>query len=310
MGRWDPDDARAPESAPERSSDRSDSARHARDVRITELPDRVASRTRDDPSDGRHHHLTLPRGQERELVRDQGREFQLRGSEVDLLERAGQFRVTFTDDLKHDSGNPQFDADLRSLKGQGLIAERTVTHLREGRSADVVSVTPAGRCVLDAHRDPDHDHGQVYYGGWVKPNEVWHDASLLRMVREVETELADQGAVVQRIVLDDELKAEAFRALHEARSAGQSDHEAHRTAADACDLHLDGDQFVFPDVRLEVEDRDGTERTVDLELVTKEYHRGHLSGKAAAGFRMFGGSKGGGRGGTPQDPHHIGRLLR
>lgn len=34
---------------------------------------------------------------------------------------------------------------------------------------------------------------------------------------------------------------------------------------------------MFPDVRVEVEDRDGTVRTVDLELVTKAYHRGHLA---------------------------------
>jgi hypothetical protein len=63
-------------------------------------------------------------------------------------------------------------------------------------------------------------------------------------------------------------------------------------------------------VRLEVQDRDGTVRTVDLELVTKEYHRGHMSGKAGAGFRMFGGGSAGSHGGTPQDPHHIGRLVR
>ena len=70
---------------------------------------------------------------------------------------------------------------------------------------------------------------------------------------------------------------------------GETDESAHRTVADAYGLHLEDDRFVFPDVRLEVQDRDGTERTLDLELVTKEYHRGHLSGKAAAGFRMFGG---------------------
>ena len=80
--------------------------------------------------------------------------------------------------------------------------------------------------------------------------------------------------------------------------------------AQAQGLHVEGDRFVFPDVRLDVEDRDGSLRTVDLELVTKEYHRGHLSGKAGAGFRMFGSGGGGSRGGTPQDPHRVGRLLR
>jgi hypothetical protein len=130
------------------------------------------------------------------------------------------------------------------------------------------------------------------------------------MVREVEAELAREGASVQRVVLDDELKADAFRALHEERSNGESDRDAHRTVAGALGLHLENDRFVFPDVRLEVQDRDGTERSLDLELVTKEYHRGQLSGKAAAGFRMFGGGSGSSRGGTPTDPHRIGPLLR
>ena len=90
------------------------------------------------------------------------------------------------------------------------------------------------------------------------------------MVREVESELAREGASVQRVVLDDELKADAFRALHEERSNGETDSSAHRTVADAYGLHLEDDRFVFPDVRLEVQDRDGTERTLDLELVTKD----------------------------------------
>ena len=76
-------------------------------------------------------------------------------------------------------------------------------------------------------------------------------------------------------------------------------------------LHLDEhDRFVFPDVRLEVEDRDGTIRTVDLERITEHYHRGHISGKARAGFQMFRGSSSGARGGTPRDHFKVGKLLR
>jgi DNA-binding PadR family transcriptional regulator len=311
MGRWDiSDDARSLEQSSDRTPERTDTTPHDHDLRITPLPERVSPRSRPDLGEGREHSLTLPQGREREAVRDNGRVHHLRSSEVDLLERAGQYRVTFTDDLKQDSGDARFGEDLRSLKEQGLIDERTVTHLREGTVADVVSVTPAGRELLDHHRHPEHDQEQAYYGGWVKPGEVWHDASVFRMVREVESELAREGASVQRVVLDDELKANAFRALHEARSHGETNHNAHRTVAEAQGLHIEDDRFVFPDVRLEVLDRDGTERTVDLELVTKEYHRGHLSGKAAAGFRMFAGGSGSTRGGTPTDPDRIGKLLR
>jgi hypothetical protein len=48
---------------------------------------------------------------------------------------------------------------------------------------------------------------------------VWHDASLFRMVRQVEAELDQQGSRIQRVILDDELKGTTYRALHEARSS-------------------------------------------------------------------------------------------
>jgi len=309
MGRWDSDDARSPEITSERSPERTETSRHDLELRIAPLRERVTPRLRDDQGEGREHSLTLPAGREREAVPDRSRVYHLRGSEVDLVERAAQYRVTFTDDLKQDAHHDRFDEDLRSLKEQGLIAERSVTHMRDGKTADVVSVTREGKALLDHHRDPDHDRGQSYYGGWVKPAEVWHDASLFRMVREVEAELAREGTSVQRVVLDDELKANAFRALRDAHARGEGE-RAHQVVADAHGLHVEGDRFVFPDVRLEIEDRDGGVRTIDLELVTRDYHRGHLSGKAAAGFRMFGGPGSSTRGGTPTDPDRIGKLLR
>jgi hypothetical protein len=230
---------------------------------------------------------------------------------VDLLERAARFRTVFTDDLRDDSGDAgRFREDLHSLKHQGLLDERTVTRLRDGRVADVVSVTRAGKALLDHHRDPDLDRGQVYYAGSVKPAEVWHDASLFRMCREGEAELAREGARVRRVVLDDELKARAYRARSQARTSGHAGEEIDRTVAAVQGLHREEGRLVFPDVRLEIEDRDGTVRTVDLELVTEHYHRGHVGGKARAGFRLFGGGSAGTRGGTPHDPHAIGRLLR
>ena len=50
----------------------------------------------------REHALTLPSGPSREPVRDEARLYHLRGSEVDLLERAGRYRAVFTDDLQAD----------------------------------------------------------------------------------------------------------------------------------------------------------------------------------------------------------------
>lgn len=312
MGRWDIDDgARLPDRAPTNIVERAETTRRDHDLKITPLRDDVSPRSRAEIDGDRGHGLTLPEGRERQDVRHQGRIYHLRGSEVDLLERAAQYRVTFTEDFKQNAADDKrFKDDLSSLKEQGLIAERTVTRLREGRVADVISVTQSGKTLLDHHRDPDHHSGQMYYSGWVKPSEVWHDASLFRMVRQVEAELAQEGSRIQRVVLDDELKGAAYRAFQEARSQGESDRDARLAVAEAQGFHVDRDHFVFPDVRLEVQDRDGTERSIDLELVTKEYHRGHLSGNAGAGFRMFSTGSGSSRGGTPKDQQNVARLLR
>jgi hypothetical protein len=307
MGRWDRDEERSPDPpAPELG--RADARDRA--VTIRELPDQL-TRDRDLDLREREHHLTLPSGLDREAVRDQARVYHLRGSEVDLLERAACFRSVFTDDLERASGDDaRARTDLRSLECQGLIEERTVTRLRDGTVADVVTVTNDGKALLDHHRDPSQDVGQEYYGGWVKPAEVWHDASLFRMCWEMESELGRDGSHIQRIVLDDELKARAYGALHDARDKEDNEHDARLAVAGVQGLHLDEhDRFVFPDVRLEVEDRDGTIRTVDLERVTEHCHRGHISGKTAAGFRMFGGSSSGKGGGTPRDHLKVGKLL-
>jgi DNA-binding MarR family transcriptional regulator len=116
--------------------------------------------------------------------------------------------------------------DLRSLERQGLIEERTVTRLRDVAVADVITVTDEGKALLESHRDSQHDVGQEYYAGWVKPAEVWHDASLFRMCWEMESELGREGSHIQRIILDDELKARAYEALHEAPDKEDNEHDA------------------------------------------------------------------------------------
>ena len=167
MGRWDYDDAaRSPDRAPTNTVERAETTPRDHDLKATPLRDDVSPRSRDEIDGDRGHGLTLPEGRHRQEVRDQGRTYCLRGTEVELLERAAQYRVTFTEDLKQDAGNTnRFKDDLRSLKEQGLIAERTVTRLREGAVADVVSVTREGKALLDLlrldrHLQPD-DRGAV-----------------------------------------------------------------------------------------------------------------------------------------------------
>jgi hypothetical protein len=143
----------------------------------------------------------------------------------------------------------------------------------------------------------------------VKPREVWHDAEVFRMVRTVERELDREGAHIRRVVLDDELKSRTYRALAEARET-LSERSARWTVAQDERVHLQDERFVFPDVRVEVEQRDGSVRTIDLELVTRHYHRGHVGGKASAGFRMFGGRGSSSTRGSQGGPRLVDRLLR
>jgi len=211
MGRWDIDDtARVPGRAPANSVERTGATPKTHEPEVTPLSERLSPRSPGEINRERGHRLTLPEGRDREVVRDLGRAYHVRGSEVELLERAAQYRVTFTEDLKRDAGDTgRFRDDLRSQKEQGLISERTVTRLRERTVADVVTVTRAGKALLDHHRRPEHNSEQTCYSGWVRPSEVWHDASMFRMVRQVEAELEQQGSRIERVILDDELKASA-----------------------------------------------------------------------------------------------------
>lgn len=311
MGRWDFEDERSTATESAKGDDARESpSRDDERPRVQPLTER-GSLPRDRDGTSREHALTLPSGSAREPVRDEGRLYHLRGSEVDLLERAGRYRAVFVDDLKADVTDvARAHTDLASLERQGLIESRSVTRLRDGAVADVVSVTHAGKALLDHHRDDTRDVGQVYHAGWVKPAEVWHDASLHRMVRQAEADLLRAGEHVRRVVLDDELKARAYVALHEARHDGRSADDARAAVAATHHLHEHDGQFVFPDVQVEISDRDGVVRTEDLELVTEHYHRGHVSGKAAAGFRLYGGRSGSTRGGTPYGSRLAERLLR
>src|SRR5712671_2847636 len=86
--------------------------------RTEELRDRDG-----DPRDVFIRNLDLPRGREREIVRDRDREYTLRGSESRTLATVGAFRVVSSRDLR-DHGDRPLDprsGDLRHLREQGLV---------------------------------------------------------------------------------------------------------------------------------------------------------------------------------------------
>ena len=89
MGRWDFEDERSTGTESAKGNDERDSpSRDDEQPRVERLSERGSLRGRDRDGTSREHALTLPSGSAREPVRDEGRVYHLRGSEVDLLERA------------------------------------------------------------------------------------------------------------------------------------------------------------------------------------------------------------------------------
>jgi hypothetical protein len=259
--------------------------------------------------------LSLPRGRDRELVRLQDRVYHVRESESRILATVGAFRVVRADDLQPGrSSRDAWTGDLRSLADQGLIELRTVEVNRQPIA--VVVLTRDGKDLLETHRTHDEDRRQEFYAGLVKPREVAHDSQLYRLyLAEAERIEADGGHIV-RVVLDYELKHDYQVFLHREDRPRETAHDDDLEAfAAAVKLPVVDDHLELPDVRIEYETDDGRLEYRDVELVTEHYSRGQLSGKSAAGFALYraagagrGRGQSAGKGGTPFDPHHLGRL--
>ena len=143
------------------------------------------SSDRDD--DGRStfgRHVDLPRGPDRELVRERKRSYELNGQESEALATIGAFRVVHADDLRE-----VFDGErdpkparqgLRHLQESGLLERIPL----ESRDRDVVVLTGRGRDVLEANRlERDQEPRQAFYAGLRKPRELTHDAQVYRAYR-------------------------------------------------------------------------------------------------------------------------------
>src|SRR3954469_18610952 len=68
--------------------------------------------------------LTLPRSDERQCVRCEGRSYRLRGSETELLATIGVFRIVPENAVQRDAAVRS--NDVRSLSEQGLLERRTI----------------------------------------------------------------------------------------------------------------------------------------------------------------------------------------
>jgi hypothetical protein len=318
------DDARSLGRGP--GSDRQESDERGR---TTSDDARWDARDRDDhrrdrePRDVFTRHVDLPRGPERERVRDRDREYTLRGSESRTLAEVGAFRVVSSRDLRDHDGGPADvrSGDLRHLRGQGLIETARVPGYRD----HAVALSNAGRSLLEYHRDTHPEHRQTFHAGLVRSREREHDLQVYRAYERAEARLLEREARVERVVLDHELKSDYQRWLHE-HDKDRDDYDGHpeRTAdeiqewAAEHDLPYFDDEVHFPDLRIEYQEPDGRWEHEDIEVVTPHYRGAHSASVARSGFSTYGGvslrisgSGGGGRGGRGgRTPSVAEELLR
>jgi hypothetical protein len=264
-----------------------------------------------DPRDVFTRGLDLPRGLEREIVRDRDREYTLRGSESRTLATVGAFRVVSSRDLRDHNDRPvdPRSGDLRHLREQGLVET-----VRLPGSRDVaVALTKEGRSLLEHHRHPDRDGEgrQTVYAGVRRERELEHDVQVYRAYEREAEGLNGRGARIDRVVLDYELKRDYQRWLHE-RDRDRPDYDGHPDRdereieewAREHDLPYFDEQLHFPDVRIEYEEVDGRHDHVDVEVLTVHYRGAHGAAAGRSGFSSYrgvslriGGRSGGGRGG-------------
>ena len=247
-----------------------------------------------DPRDVFARDLDLPRGLERERVHVHGHDYDLRASEVRTLSAIGAFRVVPLSDLHDDRGRTAdlWHGDLDRLRSAGLI--RVVAPLDHEDRTPLLTLTDRGRHLLETHRSRDRESRQGFYAGAVKSRELTHDAHLYRAYLRSAERLQAQGARLDRVVLDYELKREYQRFLQERnRDRPDSDGRPDRTQDEIQDwayehqLPTDEGSVQFPDLRIEYEWPDGRRDVEDIEVTTPHYRGAHASAKARAGFTRY-----------------------
>ena len=176
--------------------------------------------------------LDLPRGRDREQVRERDRVYEIDGAESRTLATIGAFRVVA-------------ESDLHDLREDAQRSRRSLTHLeteglirRSPLSSDdrAVVLTERGRDLLEANRyerpKRSDQSRQIFYADLRKPRELTHDTRVYRAYRGTEGRLRDDGGRVRRVVLDYELKRDYQRFLHERNQEPKDTFGAdrHRTA--------------------------------------------------------------------------------
>ena len=280
----------------------------ARD-RSDEWPRVYDTRDRDehDPRDGLMRDLDLPRGDERELVVDRDRVYELDGEDSLTLAAVGAFRVV----LEHDLDLPH--ETLENLHVQGLIDRVDL-----GDSERGLTLMTEGRDLLDSHSlERDREPSQVFHAGLSRSREIDHDSNLYATYRQEEARLRDEhpDLEIRRVILELDLKREYQEFLHDHNRnrsdsdgrPGRAENEIRAWARDHDLPYFDG-QVHFPDYRIEYE-VDGRELHQDVELFTPHYRGAHAASRAKTGFRIYVVASRGGGGRSGPRPRGMEEFL-
>ena len=269
----------------------------------------TTARDRDehDPRDGLMRDLDLPRGDERELVVDRDRVYELDGEDSRTLAVVGAFRVV-----------PEHDLDLPHETLENLHDQRLVELVDLGDSERGLTLTTEGRDLLDSHSlERDREPSQMFYAGVSRSREIDHDSNLYATFRQEEARLRDEhpDLEIRRVILEQDLKREYQEFLQEP-NRGRSDSDGRpgrdenevRDWAREHDLPYFDDQVHFPDYRIEYE-LDGRELHQDVELFTPHYRGAHAASHAQTGFRIYVVASRGGGGRSGPRPRGMEEFL-
>jgi hypothetical protein len=266
-------------------------------------------RNRDDhdPRGGLMRDLDLPRGDERELVVDRDRVYELDGEDSLALAAVGAFRVV-----------PEHDLDLPHDTLESLQSQRLVELVDLGDSERGLTLTTEGRDLLASHSlERDREPSQMFYAGVSRSREIDHDSNLYATFRQEEARLRDEhpDLEIRRVILEQDLKREYQEFLQEP-NRGRSDSDGRpgrdenevRDWAREHDLPYFDDQVHFPDYRIEYE-LDGRELHQDVELFTPHYRGAHAASHAQTGFRIYVVASRGGGGRSGPRPRGMEEFL-
>jgi hypothetical protein len=200
----------------------------------------------------------------------------------------GRFRTLDAQDLTrfvYHEDVARMDKDLRNLREQGLVEEKTLygAH-REPRR--IVTLTEMGHQVV--RRVGSIPKEQRLYHGFVKTREIHHDADLYKVYQKAIEDIRRTGGKPVKVTLDLELKAAIKREKQAARKLPENQRAKWMKAlAEQHGLRIQGTKITVPDIQIEYETFDGARARTNLELVSENYRGEAIRGKLESGFKIY-----------------------